>query len=316
VVITGKIKNINIKEPLITDWIPAGFEIENPTIDGVDATASLKWLGKRSSTKHTAYRNDRYISALEINDNNSSFKLAYTIRAITKGSFTLPPSSIEDMYQPIYHAFSRFATQKLIIKSPNDISKQPQNSSSTNGGLSSQDYIDIYAKPIKNLDKFDITELYFLRTGILAKAGMDFSVINPMLHKRFLAFDWYRPTSSRSNIVYKSLNKTQKDNIAYLLDEEKMRGGGVMLSDIYRVHAKLATPRDLLRFNKSQLRVLKNSLYARYGLRFRDRQLESIFLNMSWYHPSDITADEILEDRMSDIERDNLYTIINQIKRR
>jgi uncharacterized protein YfaS (alpha-2-macroglobulin family) len=61
---------------------------------------------------------------LKIDDDNSSFELAYIVRAVTIGQFVSPPALIEDMYQPIYRAFSKFNTHKLLIKSPKDIAKE------------------------------------------------------------------------------------------------------------------------------------------------------------------------------------------------
>jgi len=50
VVLQGSIQENSIRHPLITDWLPAGFEIENPILSGIDASDGLKWLGKKTPT--------------------------------------------------------------------------------------------------------------------------------------------------------------------------------------------------------------------------------------------------------------------------
>ena len=315
VVLKGAIQERSIQHPLITDWLPAGFEIENPTLSGIDASDGLKWLGKKSATLHTEYRDDRFEAALRI-DNNSSFTAAYVIRAVTLGSFTLPPAKIEDMYQPRYRAFSPFAKEKLSIKRPQEI--QTKHSDPAEKAIPTQqskildtdDYIRLYTHPVAALTRYNIVQLNYLRNGIFAQAGLDFEKSNPALHKRFSAFSWYKPTSSKSSTVYAKLTALQKKNIQALLAEEKRRCGGLVLADFYRVKIKQLDAQYLRRYSKRELRILRNSLIARYGLRFKEQELTRIYSEMPWYHPTEITASEIIDQKMSDLERTNIQTIL------
>ncbi len=43
---------------------------------------------------------------------------------------------------------------------------------------------------------------------------------------------------------------------------------------------------DIRYLDKGQIRVLKNSIYARHGRRFKDSQLRSYFSSQWWYKPS------------------------------
>jgi uncharacterized protein YfaS (alpha-2-macroglobulin family) len=315
VVLKGAIQERSIQHPLITDWLPAGFEIENPTLSGIDASDGLKWLGKKSATLHTEYRDDRFEAALRI-DNNSSFTAAYVIRAVTLGSFTLPPAKIEDMYQPRYRAFSPFAKEKLSIKPPQEI--QTKHSDPIEKAaltqqpkiLDTDDYTRLYTHPVAALTRYNIVQLNYLRNGIFAQAGLDFEKSNPALHKRFSAFSWYKPTSSKSSTVYAKLTALQKKNIQALLAEEKRRCGGLVLADFYRVKIKQLDAQYLRRYSKRELRILRNSLIARYGLRFKEQELTRIYSEMPWYHPTEITASEIIDQKMSDLERANIQTIL------
>ncbi len=315
VVLKGVIQERSIEHPLITDWLPAGFEIENPTLSGIDASDGLKWLGKKSATLHTEYRNDRFETALRIDD-NSSFTAVYVVRAVTLGTFTLPPAKIEAMYQPRYRAFSPFAKEKLVIKLPQEIQTK-QTTPIEKAPLAQQpdilhtdDYTRLYTHPVGTLNRCSIVQLNYLRNGIFAQAGLDFEKSNPALHKRFSAFDWYKPTSSKSSSIYAKLTALQKKNVQALLAEEKQRCGGLVLADFYRAKIKQLDAHYLRRYSKRELRILRNSLIARYGLRFKEQELTRIYSEMPWYHPTEITASEIIDQRMSDLERANIQTIL------
>jgi uncharacterized protein YfaS (alpha-2-macroglobulin family) len=321
VVLRGEIRDRSITHPLITDWLGAGFEIENATLTGIDATDGLKWIGKKTATLHSEYRNDRFVSALSRDDNNS-FLAAYIIRAVTKGDFTLPPARIEDMYKPRFRAFSSLENTKAQIKSPAEIEAQKIEATpkeptpktpktpQTPQPLSSSDYTKLYTQRVGDLKRYDILELNYLRNGVFAQAGLDFSQSNPALYKRFSVFDWYKPTRSSSSSIYAKLTPLQKENVQKLLAEEKRRCGGLVLADFYRVKIKRLSTSYLKRYTKQELRILRNSLITRYGLTFKDPQLRRIYSQMPWYHPTEITASEILDQKMSDLERANIQTIL------
>ena len=42
---------------------------------------------------------------------------------------------------------------------------------------------------------------------------------------------------------------------------------------------------DISRYDKGQLRVLRNSIYARHGRYFKDKRLSDYFYTQNWYHP-------------------------------
>ena len=208
VIMAGKIENKAIQDPLLTDWIPAGFELENPNLTGTDATTALKWLKKQSKTDHKAYRNDRFAAALTVDSDlrKNGFILAYVVRAVSAGSFTLPPSKIEDMYQPRYRAYSQFLQSKLEIVSQGMIEvvkqksvehnttqvKQPEvvkpvdkNVTAIPGALTEKDYLNVYDYPINDLSKYKIVQLNFLRNAIFAHAGLSFEEVTLCCIKGF-----------------------------------------------------------------------------------------------------------------------------------
>jgi uncharacterized protein YfaS (alpha-2-macroglobulin family) len=101
VVITGKRTNAaRAARTLVVDLLPAGFEIQSATAGGGDTPASYPWLKKPSETAYAEARDDRYIAALEMGENNGEFTLAYVVRAVTPGDFKYPALVVEDMYDP------------------------------------------------------------------------------------------------------------------------------------------------------------------------------------------------------------------------
>ncbi|MDI9866633.1 MG2 domain-containing protein [Flectobacillus sp. DC10W] len=78
---------------VITDMLPAGFEIENPRLN---ADRELTWLKDQASPEHFDIRDDRINFFTGINGTSKSFY--YLVRAVSKGKFTQGPVSADAMY--------------------------------------------------------------------------------------------------------------------------------------------------------------------------------------------------------------------------
>ena len=100
----GKRKDSDSHQTLVVDLLPAGFEIENTRLSGSQKTDQFSWLGDLTSPKYAEYRDDRFVAAIDLDENRDSFQIAYLVRAVTPGSYRLPASSIEDMYRPSLRA--------------------------------------------------------------------------------------------------------------------------------------------------------------------------------------------------------------------
>ena len=83
---------------MVNDPLPAGFEIDNPNLMA-GSNAALMNLGLETEVAHSEFRQDRFLTALDRMD-NSPFRLAYMVRAISPGTFHHPAASVEDMYRP------------------------------------------------------------------------------------------------------------------------------------------------------------------------------------------------------------------------
>jgi uncharacterized protein YfaS (alpha-2-macroglobulin family) len=87
---------------LIVDPIPAGYEIENPDVSASGETEAFDWLdGIVREAAHTEARTDRFIAALDRRQGDPlEYSVAYSMRAVSPGKFTLPAATVEDMYRP------------------------------------------------------------------------------------------------------------------------------------------------------------------------------------------------------------------------
>jgi uncharacterized protein YfaS (alpha-2-macroglobulin family) len=85
---------------IISDPLPAGFEIDNPRLVSSADLDALSWLEK-STPKHTQFRDDRFLAAFDLTKGKaSSITTAYVVRAVAPGRYTHGPASVEDMYRP------------------------------------------------------------------------------------------------------------------------------------------------------------------------------------------------------------------------
>ncbi|MER8710659.1 alpha-2-macroglobulin family protein [Mesorhizobium sp. M1295] len=102
---------------LITDLLPAGFEIDNPGLVSSAQLTNFSWLAQTDAA-HLEFRNDRFVAAFNPNDGDGdrNITLAYVVRAVTPGTYAHPAATIEDMYRPQYSA--RTATGMMEVKAP------------------------------------------------------------------------------------------------------------------------------------------------------------------------------------------------------
>ena len=88
---------------MVNDPLPAGFEIDNPSLISVGTIPALDALGTEANVSHAEFRQDRFLAALDRQD-ATPFRLAYVVRAISPGTFHHPAPSVEDMYRPEFRA--------------------------------------------------------------------------------------------------------------------------------------------------------------------------------------------------------------------
>ena len=85
---------------MISDLLPAGLEVENPHLIKSAEQQNFSWLPK-TDVAHVEFRNDRVLAAINRKQGgDKDFTIAYTVRAVSPGSFMHPAAVVEDMYRP------------------------------------------------------------------------------------------------------------------------------------------------------------------------------------------------------------------------
>lgn len=96
---------------MVDDPLPAGLEIDNPSLLRAGDIRSLDWLSP-ADARHTEFRSDRFLAAVDWRS-DKPFQLAYIVRAVSPGRYHHPAASVEDMYRPQYRA--RSATGRMEV---------------------------------------------------------------------------------------------------------------------------------------------------------------------------------------------------------
>src|SRR5580692_10741763 len=86
---------------MVSDYLPAGFEIDNPHLVSSGDTGTLAWIEDGEEPQNTEFRDDRFTAAIDrASDDKSIFTVAYVVRAVSPGKYVLPQAYVEDMYNP------------------------------------------------------------------------------------------------------------------------------------------------------------------------------------------------------------------------
>lgn len=126
-----------------------------------------------------------------------------------------------------------------------------------------------------------------LMTGVLVVGDFD---ITPTVS----AQSTLEKAKKYSRKTYKPTAKRRIRNVGYVGD----------FSDVV-CNTKL-TADDVYYFNPEELRILRNTIYARHGRKFRDAKLRQYFSQFDWYHP---TKTEVNPGELTSIEQHNIMLI-------
>lgn len=92
----------NAENIVITDLIPAGFEIENPRLN---PATELKWVPKNAMyVQYMDVRDDRLLLFTELVRNQTK-DFYYMLRVVNQGTYQLPVIGAEAMYDQEYHSY-------------------------------------------------------------------------------------------------------------------------------------------------------------------------------------------------------------------
>jgi uncharacterized protein YfaS (alpha-2-macroglobulin family) len=99
---------------IVADYLPAGFEIDNPRLVSSGDTGTLGWIENAAEPAYAEFRDDHFGAAFDRNAQSPAvFTVAYVVRAVSPGSYVLPQAYVEDMYRP--DRFGRTGTGRIEI---------------------------------------------------------------------------------------------------------------------------------------------------------------------------------------------------------
>ncbi len=101
---------------LLVDYLPAGFEVDNPRLVAGGETGTLPWLEATGEPEHSEFRDDHVAAAFDRTQDTETtgdLTLAYVVRAVSPGRYAHPPAVVEDMYRP--DRFARTAAGRTEV---------------------------------------------------------------------------------------------------------------------------------------------------------------------------------------------------------
>jgi|CXWL01.1.fsa_nt_gi uncharacterized protein YfaS (alpha-2-macroglobulin family) len=93
--------NTAIENVVITDLLPAGFEIENPRTKEIPG---MDWIKDGMSPTALDVRDDRIHFFVDANSNKQTYY--YAVRAVSPGNYKMGPVSADAMYNGEYHSYN------------------------------------------------------------------------------------------------------------------------------------------------------------------------------------------------------------------
>ncbi len=108
--IQGQYKSA-IENVVITDMLPAGFEIENTRLNQM---GQMKWVENAQNAytpDYTDVRDDRINLFTTVTSNARSFY--YMVRAVSPGTYKLGPVQADAMYNGMYHSYHGASTVRI-----------------------------------------------------------------------------------------------------------------------------------------------------------------------------------------------------------
>jgi uncharacterized protein YfaS (alpha-2-macroglobulin family) len=111
-------------DALLADLLPGGLEIENfnltdskqwadVVVDGITITDR----GEAAEVRHEEFRDDRYVAALKL-DEGQAAHVFYLVRAVSPGTYRVPPPIVEDMYRPEVRGIGKSEPAAIKVVEP------------------------------------------------------------------------------------------------------------------------------------------------------------------------------------------------------
>ena len=101
----------HVQNVVLTDMLPAGFEIENPRLNDY---SDAGWIKNAATPEHFDIRDDRI--NMFVTATNTTQYYYYMVRAVSVGTFKLGPCSADAMYNGEYHSYNGSGTITVTEK--------------------------------------------------------------------------------------------------------------------------------------------------------------------------------------------------------
>ncbi|MEO6687597.1 MAG: alpha-2-macroglobulin family protein, partial [Dokdonella sp.] len=114
----------SMADALLVDLLPGGLEIENfnltdakqwadVVVDGITITDRAQ----AADVRHEEFRDDRYVAALKL-DKGQTAHVFYMVRAVSPGTYQIPPPLVEDMYMPQVRGVGKSVPSAVKVVEP------------------------------------------------------------------------------------------------------------------------------------------------------------------------------------------------------
>jgi uncharacterized protein YfaS (alpha-2-macroglobulin family) len=103
--------NGDVDNVVITDLLPAGFEIENPRTKEIPG---MDWIKDGGTPTSLDVRDDRINLFVDLKNNRQVYY--YAVRAVSPGNYKMGPVSAEAMYNGEYHSYNGAGVIKVVKK--------------------------------------------------------------------------------------------------------------------------------------------------------------------------------------------------------
>ncbi|WP_276481847.1 alpha-2-macroglobulin family protein [Paraflavitalea pollutisoli] len=103
-----KAYNGDVENIVITDLLPAGFEIENPRTKEIPG---MDWIKDASTPTYLDVRDDRINLFVDLHNSRQTYY--YAVRAVSPGLYKMGPVSADAMYNGEYHSYNGAGTIRV-----------------------------------------------------------------------------------------------------------------------------------------------------------------------------------------------------------
>ncbi len=100
--------NTPVENVVVTDMLPAGFEIENTRLNDMP---DMKWIKDEATPDYLDYRDDRINLFTTANSTQKDFY--YMVRAVSPGTYQLGPVQADAMYNGFFHSYNGAGVVKV-----------------------------------------------------------------------------------------------------------------------------------------------------------------------------------------------------------